>query len=529
MAKLNVTRARPATFSPIKTSSTPSGRTHQGGPGFSRDEKSELFLLGLNFFGEGSFYETAQDRDHRFILLVHHIAATDPEWMVGYIGWLRGTANIRTAAVVAAAEMVRARTARKLNGYSRQAVNAACQRADEPGEMLAYWHTHYGRRIPKPLKRGLADAALKLYNQRALLKYDSAERGVRFADVIELVRPRPEVGWQSALFKHAIDRRHNRGEEIPENLDLLRLRSELLSVQATGRRALLKLPNSTSLLREAGMTWESLAGWLQGPMDKDAWEAIIPSMGVMALIRNLRNFDQAGISDKAAQIVISKITDPEEIKRSKALPMRFLAAYQNAPSLRWSWPLEQGLNHTLANVPSLPGKTLILVDRSGSMFDRMSSKSDLTRADSAAIFGSALALRAEKADLVQFGTRSEAVKFSRGDSVLKMLNRFYNMGGTDTPSAVTAWYRNHDRVIVITDEQTDGYYRSYYRTADPFGNLPAHVPTYTWNLAGYEKGHAPSGSGNRHTFGSLNDSSFGMVPLLESCRDGAWPWLNEAA
>jgi hypothetical protein len=50
-------------------------------------------------------------------------------------------------------------------------------------------------------------------------------------------------------------------------------------------------------LAAAGVTWEALAGWLQGPMDKAAWEAIIPSMGVMALARNLRNFDEAGVSD----------------------------------------------------------------------------------------------------------------------------------------------------------------------------------------------------------------------------------------
>ena len=31
-------------------------------------------------------------------------------------------------------------------------------------------------------------------------------------------------------------------------------------------------------------------------MDAEAWEAVIPSMGVMALVRNLRNFDQAGIA-----------------------------------------------------------------------------------------------------------------------------------------------------------------------------------------------------------------------------------------
>ena len=37
-------------------------------------------------------------------------------------------------------------------------------------------------------------------------------------------------------------------------------------------------------------------------------------------------------------------------------------------------------------------------------------------------------------------------------------------------------------------------------------------------------GHAPSGSGNRHTFGGLTDQAFRMIPLLEAGRNAAWPW-----
>lgn len=89
-----------------------------------------------------------------------------------------------------------------------------------------------------------------------------------------------------------------------------------------------------------------------------------------------------------------KLADHEVIARSRMFPFRFLAAHKAAPSLRWAWPLEQALNHSLANVPALKGRTLILVDRSGSMFGAISEKSGLNRADSAAVFGTALALRA---------------------------------------------------------------------------------------------------------------------------------------
>jgi hypothetical protein len=73
-------------------------------------------------------------------------------------------------------------------------------------------------------------------------------------------------------------------------------------------------------------------------------------------------------------------------------------------------------------------------------------------------------------------------------------------------------------VVIVTDEQT--------ATADVSATVSAHVPVYTWNLAGYQHGHGPSGTSNRHTFGGLTDAAFRMIPLLEAGRDGVWPWAD---
>jgi hypothetical protein len=212
-----------------------------------------------------------------------------------------------------------------------------------------------------------------------------------------------------------------------------------------------------------------------------------------------------------------RISDPGAVRRSKQFPFRYLAAYRHAPSLRWGHALEKALRHSLANVPSLPGRTLVLVDRSGSMFGGLSPQTQLNRADSAAVFGTALAVRADRADLVQFGSGSAEVKVGSGESVLKVLERFGDLGGTDTGAAIRKHYRGHDRVVIVTDEQA-----SSRGTLDA---VPAHVPVYTWNLAGYRAGHGPSGSAHRHTFGGLSDAAFRLIPLLEAGRDAAWPWL----
>ena len=500
--------------------------TAQGGQGVTRDAKSELFLLAVtDMVGEDTFYEAAGHRDDRFRGLVHALAVEDFAWLGRMAVWLRKDANMRSAPVVAAAEAVHARLAAGLNGGNRQLIDAVCRRADEPGELLAYWTARYGRAIPKPVKRGLADAVARLYTERSLLKYDSSATGFRFGDVIELVHPAPHADkpWQGELFEHALDRRHNRDKEIPAALGMLRARAALTALPVDERRSVLTADGGVERLAKAGMTWEPLAGWLQGPLDAAAWTAVIPSMGCMALLRNLRNFDEAGVGDEVAAAVAAKLADPAEVAASRQLPIRFLSAYRAAPSLRWSWPLEQALGHSLANIPRLAGHTLVLVDTSGSMRAGFSRDGKLYRWDAAALFGIALASRCERADVVAYSDRMMDFPPVAGESVLAALKRFGDGGffmgrGTNTAVALDKSFAGHDRIVVLTDEQA-----AYHHTAVTT-TVPAAVPMYTWNLAGYRVGHAPSGAGNRHTFGGLTDQGFAMIPLLERAQSQSWPF-----
>ncbi|MFG2921312.1 TROVE domain-containing protein [Streptomyces sp. NPDC048305] len=524
MARFNTRFVRPRVTSPVKSVGR-TARNHQGGTGHLRDSRSELFLLAVaNFVSQTTFYEQGEARDTRFATLVRALAVEDPEWTAGLLRWLRHEAQMRTAPLVGAAEYVKARLAAgAVDGPSnRQVVDSVLLRADEPGELLGYWTSRYGRAVPKPVKRGIADAVRRLYGGRALLKHDTASKGYRFGDVLNLVHaaPDPAKPWQGDLFRYALDRRHHPEDAVPPASDrTLTAHRALMALPVAERRAVLTGPGGAERLAEAGMTWEALAGWLQGPMDAVAWEAVIPSMGAMALVRNLRNFDEAGVTDEVAAGVAARISDPEAVAASRQFPFRYLAAYRHAPSLRWAYPLEQALGHSLANVPALPGRTLVLVDRSGSMWAPLSDRSQLNRADAAAVFGAALALRAADADLVQFGTSSSAVGYTRGESVLRILDRFGDLGGTNTVQAVRKHYRGHDRVLIVTDEQA-----SFTHYGDATEGIPPTVPVYTWNLAGHRVGHAPSGSENRHTFGGLSDAAFRMVPLLEAGRSADWPW-----
>lgn len=518
MSKFNLNGLRrKATRSPVVSETIATGTTFEGAPGYVRSPQGELFLLAVSNLAEETFYESAVNRDARLTALVAGLAISEPDWTARLIAWLRRDANLRSVALVAAVEYVAARLAAGIAGGNRAVIGSVLQRADEPGELLAYWIATRGRAIPQPIKRAVADAATRLYNERSLLKWDSPGRGVRFGDVLELTHAKPATAWQGELFRYAIDRRHHRPEAAPPALPTLAARAELMAMAEEDRRAVLDQPDR---LAAAGMTWEALAGWLQGPMNAAAWQAVIPSMGYMALLRNLRNFDDAGVTDHIAEQVAARLADPRQVAMSRQLPMRFLSAYRAAPRSRWAAALEQALQESLRQVPVLAGRTLVLVDRSGSMFGPMSARSQLTGADAAAVFGAALAVRAERADLVEFGTDSAPVRFRRGESILRVLDRFGNLGGTNTADAVRRHYRGHDRVVIVTDEQAwAGRYG-----AEPTAAVPADIPVYTWNLAGYRHGHGPSGAGLRHTFGGLTDAGFGMIPFLEAGRAGAWPF-----
>jgi len=536
VSKFNVRTWRRAA-GPIVTEPVASGVTYEGAPGYARDAKSELFLLAVaNMVREDTFYEKAADRDARFERLVAEVAVADYDWTLAMVSWLRTEANMRSASLVGAAEAVRARIDAGEFGGNRQLVDAVLRRADEPGEMLAYFRGQ-GLRVPSPVKNGIGDAAIRLYTEFNLLKYDTDTRGYRFGDVIDLMRPKPRAGWQSDLFRYALDRRHNRADAIPASLTMVAARAELDAMPADERRAMLANPQAATRLRAAGLTWEALSGWLNGPMDKAAWEAVIPSMGYMALLRNLRNFDQTGVSNEVAATVAEKLADPDQVARSRQLPMRFVSAYRAAPSLRWAHPLEQALGLCLRNVPALSGRTLVLVDTSTSMRAGFSKDGTLLRWDAAVLFGAALANRAAAADLVSFsstayyinephGANTKLFNTRRGESLLRTLERwdnhgFFLGGGTDTAAALRKHFAGHDRVVIVTDEQAtqDG--------AEVSASMPANVPLYTWNLAGYRHGHAP-GAPNRHTFGGLTDAAFRMIPLIESGRNGSWPWDTDS-
>ena len=118
MSKYNRGTVRAVGRGPLATEATPSGKTHEGGAGYARDARSELFLRATgSFAGEDSFYEGAEVRDDRLRDLVAGLA-TDADgfaWLSGFLPWLRGSraARCRGASRCSAATKARLTSSRR--------------------------------------------------------------------------------------------------------------------------------------------------------------------------------------------------------------------------------------------------------------------------------------------------------------------------------------------------------------------------------------------------------------------------------
>lgn len=506
---------------PISTTGR-SVTNHEGSRSWELDPKAELFLLGaVNMVGEDTFYESAAVRDARFVDLIHWVTKEDPDWILGkfrpagirtsdgFAKYLRGELKMRSASIVVACEYVWAGGA-----FGRQVINAVCQRPDEPAEILGYWLSKHGRQIPQPIKRGVADAVCRLYTERNVIKWDSGRKAISFADVIELVHPKPRDVNQGQLFKYLLDQAHH-GDGREGELELISRDKGLLGLPEVARR-----PHLRHHGLESTWSWERLAGWLPGGMDAEAWAAVIPNMGVMALIRNLRNFDGACITEGAIDTVIDQITDVDQVVKSRVFPYQVWSAYREAPSDNWKRALGRTLDYATTNTPELPGRTLVLIDTSGSMQAPVSGRSTIARVEVAAVMGAAMAKRnADRVDLGIFAQGTGLVQLVRGWATLDVVRTVVDSIGvvghaTYLNNAIRQLWDEHDRVVVFTDDQAQD---NHVDVSD--------VPRiYTFDLGGYGRSSKENGKGGRFLFGGFSDSALAAIPVLENSGHAGWPF-----
>jgi 60 kDa SS-A/Ro ribonucleoprotein len=398
-------------------------RTHEGAPavpGLSDEKLLRRSVLSCMLW-EDEFYEDGQSIAARIVASAEKI---EPATLAGIAIEAREVFNLRHAPLLLLEVLSRTGKGDKLVADT---VARVIQRADELAELVALHHKMGARKmIPAQMRKGLARAIAK-FDAYALAKYDR-DSAVKLRDVFRLVRPTPKDDEQSALWKGVKDR----------------------SLQAPD-------------------TWEVALS--AGADKKASFERLLRErkLGYLALLRNLRNMAAAGVDEALVrEAIVARGGGARRV-----LPFRYVAAARAAPQFERF--IDQALLAAIAEMAPLPGKTIVLVDVSGSMDCKLSGKSDMKRIDAAAALG---AIVPGDVRLFTFSNGLIEVPPRRGMAGVDAIVGSQPHGGTLLGAALAGVYKlPHDRLIVVTDEQ------SHDRVPDP---VARHA--YMINVASYRNG-----------------------------------------
>jgi len=397
-------------------------RTHEGAVAkyISPEQSLRRSVLSCLLF-EDSFYEDGVSIADRIKSIVPAVSA---QIAANIAIEARTKFKLRHVPLLIVREMAR-------NAHQRHVVAETLyeviQRADELTEFVSIYWLDGRQSLSAQVKKGLAHAFTK-FNAYQLAKYNR-DGAVKLRDVLFLSHAKPVDAEQEETWKQLVD-------------------------------GTLASPD----------TWE--VNLSAGKDKKETWETMLRenTLGGLALLRNLRNMREAGVDEELVFTALSKM------KVDRILPYRFIAAARHA--VQWESEIEKAMLKALDGREKLPGKTVLLVDVSGSMDSALSGKSDLMRYDAAN--GLAILARelCERVAVYSFSNRVVRVPDRRGFALRDAITNSQGHGGTYLGDAVRQINSSekYDRIIVITDEQSSD------RVPNPNGI------GYVINVAAYQNG-----------------------------------------
>lgn len=425
-------------------------KTHEGAPA-KRINAEQMLRRSLMscLLWEKNFYEDGVDIAQRIAELIPQV---EPAAVASMAVEAREKMKLRHAPLWVVREMARHE---KHKAFVSDTLFQVIQRADELSEFLSLYWLDGRQPLSSQVKKGLARAFQK-FDAYQLAKYNR-DGAVKLRDVLFMCHAKPKDKEQELVWKKLVD----------GNL-------------------------------ESPDTWEVALS--SGQDKRESWERLLKEkkIGALALLRNLRNMEQSGVDE-------SLIFDALDNMRTEyVLPFRFISAARYVP--QWESHIESAMLKCLEGQPKIPGKTVLLVDVSGSMDSNISSKSDLKRFDTAN--GLAILARelCEDVHIFSFSMELKAIAPRRGFSLRDAIASSQQHSGTPLGLAVesiyqpkdwtvnsakfSSWFRTEDhevsyrgqdlkpdRLIVLTDEQS----------SDPVPN-PKHGLGYMVNVSSNKNG-----------------------------------------
>ena len=418
---------------------------HEGGEAYEpASAKLQLYKRTINNLLENTFYEDDEELYEAEREAFDAAANEDPEFVLQLAAYARqemGLRDVPQVLLAFAARDDRFKTHPPEPGHHedtmiRDYTPEIVQRMDETATVVSiYLNTFEQDTLPHCLKTGLSDAINQMVDEYTLAKYRLERREVTLYDVFNLVRPDPT------------DRVENwHGLTVDERRELFErfMRGNLDEYDVDD----LDTPN----------TWETVIS-NQGNT-ADAWRQVLPDMGIMAKIRNVRNMLEAGLTGD--EIFTEENLDAA--RHSKMFPFRFYQsykAYKNAPGVEQDVTVEEfltdAIDQTADNLPDELENTLVVADTSGSMNQPVSGRSTLQCYEIATFFAGVASTAG--ADVGAFADTFEETDFHHQTPSVERMEEIQRLdvGGATNGHKVFDRLREQDRkydnVVLLTDEQ----------------------------------------------------------------------------
>lgn len=417
--------------------------THEGAPARPTNVQDALRRSVMaNMLWENTFYEEGVEIGNRIEQLVQ---TADPQFVRDLAIEARTQMKLRHVPLLLCRELARR------GELEARTLDNVIQRPDEITEFLSlYWN---GKRSPLAgqVKKGLARAFGK-FSEYQLAKYNRDD-AIKLRDALFLCHAKAKDAEQDHLWKRLIGGYCEKCWKSGKDHGKPRHKFAEARLQAPD-------------------TWEVA---LSGGADKrEAFTRLLSEnkLGALALLRNLRNMLEAKVDMNLIREGL------RSMKTEWVLPFRFIAAARYAPMLEPE--LEQAMFKCLAGAEKIPGETVLLVDRSGSMSSPIGGKSEMARCDAAAALAMLAREICEHVRVFQFDDRWDEVANRRGFALLDAIGQ--PRGGTYLGAAIQAAMRTVDprtaRLIVFTDEQSHD-------------SIPMPIGDNRWymiNVAAYQNG-----------------------------------------
>lgn len=285
-------------------------------------------------------------------------------------------------------------------------------------------------------------------------------------------------------------------------------------------------------------TWEVNVSGAGSKEERDGvWcEMVVQGkLGYLALIRNLNNIIEAAPSVSwIEEWVCPMIVDEESIKRSLVFPYQLFVAYKNLKTTPMCvrYALDKAFRIAVSNMMELPGRTLVIMDVSGSMDSPISERSSVTIREVGACYVAALYLANPKSlDFIKFGSYATRFNVSSKTDVFNMIDKIQdndNLGfGTNVENAIREIDDSidYDRIFLISDMQVACPRRFYWGgvvedqvvpVLDNYMKLHKNTIVFSYDLGNYATQISNPNRGQLKLLTSLSDKVLSMIPILES-------------